>query len=267
MKTKHITETPARRLCILVGIVSFLAGIAVAISTGPRAESILDGKTTFDLGAGECRYTASPPGQWWQPEFQHSIRTVDNCQSIGFSFALARSWTVGIHYASLGSVAIDATAVTCRADDCEKNRDYAKDFYRPECLKWNEDNCAYRWTSGGNAKGALATAAYRVFDMGALGFDLRGGLYFHQLKYAAAVENFGCPDMASCRQLTVTQKTHFDVRPVLGISAKYKPGFLHGGFVAVTWDRFFGIGNRVDQFTGGFKGDTDRLMFWTGLPL
>jgi hypothetical protein len=51
--------------------------------------------------------------------------------------------------------------------------------------------------SGGNAKGALATAAYRIFDMGALGFDLRGGLFFHQLKYAAVVENIGCPDMPS----------------------------------------------------------------------
>lgn len=267
MKSKQITEAQALRLCILVGIVAFLAGIAVAISTSPRAEPILDGKTTFDLGAGECRYTKAPAGQWWQPEFQNSFRTVDNCQSLGFSFALSKSWTLGIHYAALGSVSIDATAVTCPADDCEKTRDYSKDFSRADCLKWNEDNCGYRWTSGGNAKGALATAAYRVFDMGALGFDLRGGLYFHQLKYAAAVENFGCPDAPSCRQVTITQKTHFAVRPVYGVGVKYKPGFLQGGFVAVTWDRFIGIGNRVDQFTGGFKGDTDRLMLWAGLPL
>lgn len=262
-----MSKAKTHRLCILVGIVSFLAGITVAISTSPRAESTLDGKTTFDLGAGECRYTKSPPGQWWQPEFQNSIRTVDNCQSIGFSYELSKSWTLGLHYAALGSVAIDATAVTCPMDDCDHTRDYSKDFSRAECKEWNADNCAYRWPSGGNAKGALATAAYRAFNIGALGFDLRGGLYFHQLKYAAAVESFGCPDMPSCRQLTVTQKTHFSVRPVYGLGVKYSPGWMAGGYVGVTWDRFVGIGNRVKDMTAGFKGDTDRMMIWAGLPL
>jgi hypothetical protein len=169
---------------------------------------------------------------------------------------------------SLGSVAIDADAVTCPHDDCDRTRDFTKDFDRAGCKPtFNEDNCRYRWVSGGNAKGALATAAYRIFDMGALGFDLRGGLFFHQLKYAAVVENIGCPDMPQCRQLSVTQRTHFAVRPVYGLGAKYAPEFLRGGYVGVTWDRFVGIGDRVKDMTAGFKGDTDRLMLWAGLPL
>jgi hypothetical protein len=259
--------SPNRKLLLLVAAVSFIAGVATSVATSPRAEPVLDGKTTFDLGAGECRYTRSPAGQWWQPEFQNSFRTVDNCQSLGFTFELNRSWSFGLHYAALGSVSIDAIAVTCKDDDCEHNRDKSKDFYRDECKKWSEDNCAYRWASGGNAKGALATAAYRVFDMGALGFDLRGGLYFHQLKYAAVVENIGCPDAPSCRQVQITQKTHFAVRPVYGLGAKYSPGWMQGGYIGMTWDRFVGIGDRVKEMTAGFKGDTDRLMFWAGLPL
>lgn len=254
-------------------VLTFLCGLAfgffIAISNSPKAQqSILDGKTTFDLGAGECRYTVAPPGTWRQPNFQNSVRTVDNCQSFGFSLAMSNDWTFGIHYVSLGSVAIDAIAVTCPKDDCDRTRDFSKDFYRAECQeKFVEDNCAYRWVSGGNAKGALATAAYRLFNIGALGFDLRGGLFFHQLKYSAAVENIGCPDMPACRQLTVTQKTDFAVRPVFGLGAKYAPGFLHGGFVGMTWDRFVGIGDRVKEMTAGFKGDTDRVMFWGGLPI
>lgn len=244
-------------------------GFVSAVSYSTFAQkSVLDGKTTFDLGAGECRYTAAPDGQWYQKEHQNSVRTIDNCGSIGFSFAMNPAWTFGLHYVSLGSVSIDAQAVTCPRDDCEHTRDTSKDFFRADCKPtFNEDNCAYRWASGGNAKGALATAAWRAFNMGALGFDLRGGLYFHQLKYAAVVENIGCPDDPSCRQLTVTQKAHFAVKPVLGVGVKYAPGWASGGFAAVTWDRFFGIGDRVDQMTAGFKGDTDRLMLWAGLPL
>lgn len=252
----------ARGLALIV--LGFLLGIA---GSNFAQKSMLDGKTTFDLGAGECRFTAAPDGQWYQKEHQNSVRTIDNCGSVGFTFQLNKAWSFGLHYASLGSVSIDAIAVTCPADNCEKSRDPSKDFYRANCREFNDDNCAYRWASGGNAKGALATAAWRAFDMGALGFDLRGGLYFHQLKYAAVVENIGCPDDPTCRQLTVTQKARFAVKPVLGVGAKYQPGFLKGGYVGVTWDRFFGIGDRVDQMTAGFKGDTDRLMLWAGLPL
>lgn len=250
----------------LVGL-GFIAAISIKIATSADM-SVLDGKTTLDLGAGECRYTAAPDGQWYQKEHQNSVRTIDNCQSLGFSFEPVKNWTFGLHYASLGSVSIDAQAVTCPRDDCDHTRDTSKDFNRAECKdKFNEDNCAYRWVSGGNAKGALATAAYRIFDMGALGFDLRGGLYFHQLKYSAVVENIGCPDMPACRQLQVTQRTHFDVRPVYGLGAKYSPEWMKGGFVGVTWDRFVGIGDRVKDMTAGFKGDTDRTMLWAGLPL
>jgi hypothetical protein len=257
-----LSKAPRDLALIALGLLIGIAGSNYA------QQSILDGKTTFDLGAGECRYTAAPDGQWYQKEHQNSVRTIDNCQSIGFSFKPYERWTFGIHYAALGSVSIDAQAVTCSADDCEKNRDMSKDFYRAECKdKFNEDNCAYRWASGGNAKGALATASYRAFNIGALGFDLRGGLYFHQLKYAAVVENIGCPDMPSCRQLSYDQKTHFSIRPVYGVGAKYAPEFLKGGFVGVTWDRFVGIGDRVKEMTAGFKGDTDRTMLWAGLPL
>lgn len=252
----------------LVAIVAFLAGIAVSVSNNPRAEPVLHNRTTLDLGAGECRHTAAPDGQWYQKEYLNSVRTIDNCQAIGFSFELSKRWTLGLHYASLGSVSIDAQAVTCPDDDCERTRNTGANYHRDECKPaFNGDNCAYRWTSGGNAKGAHATAAWRAFDIGALGLDLRGGLYFHQLKYAAVVENVECVDDPRCWRIAISQKKHFSVRPTLGIGAKYQPGFLRGGYAAVTWDRFFGIGNRVDQFTGGFKGDTDRLMVWVGLPL
>jgi hypothetical protein len=254
---------------ILFGTTWLLAGLLIGITGSNYAQqSILDGKTTFDLGVGESRYTRAPDQQWWQAEHQNSVRTVDNVQSIGFSFQANNDWTLGLHYASLGSMSIEAQAVTCPDDDCHGKRDTSKDFFRADCKPaMNQDNCAYRWTSGGNAKGALTTAAYRAFNMGALGFDLRGGLFFHQLKYSAVVENIECRDDPTCWRVAVTQKTHFAVRPVLGLGAKYQPAFLHGGFVAVTWDRFFGIGDRVNQMTAGFKGDTDRMMFWGGLPL
>lgn len=252
-------------LCLLGVALGYIGGMQAVSKAQEKA--LLEGKTTFDLGAGECRYTRAPNGTWRQDEFPNSFRTVDNCQSLGFSFDLNKYWTFGIHYVSLGSVALDAVAVTCPNDDCNNTRDSSKDFSRADCLKWNEDNCAYRWVSGGNAKGALATAAYRLFDMGALGFDIRGGLFFHQLKYSAVVENMGCPDAPSCRMVEVTQKTHFSVRPTYGLGAKYAPGWMHGGYVGVTWDRFVGIGDRVKEMTAGFKGDTDRLMLWAGLPL
>lgn len=252
--------------CVLFGLLLGI-GLTPRADDKPRLNIEPVRAVTLDLGLGECRYTRAPNGTWRQDEFQNSFRTVDNCGSMGFSFPLATSLTFGLHYVSLGSVALDAIAVTCPKDDCDNTRDNTKDFRRADCLKWNEDNCAYRWVSGGNAKGALASAAYRVFDMGALGFDLRGGLFFHQLKYSAVVENIGCQDMPSCRQLEVTQRTHFAVRPVFGLGAKYAPGWMHGGYVGVTWDRFVGIGDRVKEMTAGFKGDTDRLMLWAGLPL
>lgn len=238
-----------------------LLGFVAAVAISSRAQ------VTLDLGAGECRYTKAPEGQWYQSEFQTSVRTIDNCQSVGFSAKAFTSWTFGLHYATLGSVAIESQAVTCPNDDCHKTRDMSKDFYRADCKPhFNEDNCAYSWVSGGNAKGALTTAAYRAFNIGALGFDLRGGLYFHQLKYASVVENLECRDSPNCRIATIVQRTHFAVAPVLGLGLKYSPGFLHGGFAGVTWDRFFRIGDRIEM-TAGFKGPTDRMMIWAGLPL
>lgn len=239
-----------------------LLGFIAAVAISSRAQ------ITLDLGVGECRYTPAPNGQWYQDEFPNSKRTKDNCQSLGFSVQAFQSWTFGLHYASLGSVAIAAQAVTCPNDDCDHTRDFSKDFHRPDCKSnFNADNCAYEWVSGGNAKGALASAAWRAFNIGALGFDLRGGLYFHQLKYAAVVENLDCRDMPDCRRATITQRKHFAVRPVLGVGAKYSPELLRGGFVALTWDRFLGIGDRIDHMTAGFKGPTDRTMVWMGLPL
>lgn len=247
---------------LLIGTACLLAGFVLGIAGSSIAQ-----KATLDIGSGECRYTAAPDGQWYQKEYRNSVRTIDNCGSIGLSLE-NRSWTFGLHYASLGSVSIDAQAVTCPEDDCNKTRDTSKDFYRAECKPaFNGDNCAYNWASGGNAKGVLATAAWRAFGFGALGFDIRGGLYFHQLKYAAVVENVECRDNPGCWRAAITQQKDFTVRPVLGIGAKYEPNWLHGGFAAVTWDRFFGIGDHVDQMTAGFKGDTDRLMVWAGFPL
>jgi hypothetical protein len=63
-------------------------------------------------------------GTWRQDDFQNSVRTVDNCASMGFSFPLNPSWTLGLHYVSLGSVALDAIAVTCPQDDCDNTRDF-----------------------------------------------------------------------------------------------------------------------------------------------
>ena len=251
----------AKALLLLTG---FLAGVILTAAINPLADDDFD--ATFDVGAGECDYTPAPNGQWRQDEFPTTIRTHDKCHSYGFSLQ-RKDWTLGIHYATLGSVAIDSHAVTCPKDDCNNTRDFSKDFGRAECKPgFKEDNCAYDWRSGGNAKGVLGSAAYRAFNMGALGFDLRGGLYFHQLKYAAVVENIGCNDNPACWRMAVTQKSRYAIAPVLGVGVKYEPGFLRGGFVGVTWDRFFRIGEHV-EVTAGFKGPTDRMMAWVGVPL
>lgn len=220
---------------------------------------------TFDMGAGEARSTPPPDGQYYQKPFPNSVRTIDNVHSLGFSLQASSYWTLGLHYATLGQVAIDAAAVTCPHDDCDHFRDNTKDFHRAECVPFNEDNCQYRWVSSGRAKGMLGTLALRVFDMGAIGFDLRAGAFFHQLKYAAVVETLGCQDDPSCRLLNIEQKARYGLAPVLGVGVKYAPSWLYGGFVAFTWDRFFRMGEHI-EVTAGFKGPTDRTMIFVGAP-
>lgn len=222
---------------------------------------------TLDLGLGEARSTPPPDGQFYQKEFQSSVRTIDNVHSLGFSFRAADRWTLGLHYATLGQVAIDADAVTCPGDDCTKGRDSSKDFRRAACQDhFNDDNCQYRWVSSGRAKGMLGTVAFRFADMGALSFDLRGGAYFHQLKYGAVVERLGCQDEANCRLLNIEQKARWGLAPVLGVGAKYAPEWAKGGYLGFTWDRFFRMGEHI-EVTAGFKGPTDRTIIWMGLPL
>lgn len=242
------------------------AGVVTMTILTPKAHAAPSG-WTFDMGAGEARSTPPPDGQFYQKEFQNSVRTIDNVHSIGFSLRASERWTLGLHYATLGQVAIDADAVTCPRDDCANGRDNTKDFRRAECQPaFNDDNCQYRWVSSGRAKGMLGTLAYRVADMGALGFDARGGAYFHQLKYGAVIERLGCQDDPSCRLAVVEQKARYGLAPMLGLGAKYAPEWAKGGYLALTWDRFFRMGEHI-EVTAGFKGPTDRTMLFVGLPL
>lgn len=244
----------------------FFIGFALGVIACDKAHAEPSG-FTFDLGIGEARSTPAPDGQWYQKEQLNSVRTIDNVHSIGFSLRASQRFTLGLHYATLGQVSIDADAVTCPGDDCDHNRDNTKDFHRADCqAAFNPDNCQYRWVSSGRAKGMLGTVAFRLYDMGALGFDLRAGGYFHQLKYGAVVERLGCQDDPSCRLVTVEQKARYGLAPVLGLGAKYAPDWARGGYLAVTWDRFFRMGEHI-EVTAGFKGPTDRTMIWAGLPL
>lgn len=238
-----------------------MLGAAVALCWTAKAQGV---GLTLDLGAGEARNTPAPDGQFYQKEHENSVRTKDNVHSFGLSFQPEGPWTLGLHYTTLGQVAIEALAVTCPADDCGKSRDNSKDFRRAGCQPtFNEDNCQYRWVSAGRAKGVLFSAAYRFVDLGPLGLDLRGGAYLHQLKYGAVVERVGCQDDPSCRLLTIEQQSRYRLAPMLGIGAKYAPAWAHGGFAALTWDRFFRMGEHI-EVTAGFKGPTDRMMFWLG---
>ncbi len=250
-------------LCLLGVALGYIGGMTAVGHT--QTQSTLD-RVTFDVGAGDSKYKQPPDGTWVQRQFRNSERMIDNVQSVGFSWKANSDWTLGLHYAQLGSAFIDADIITCPEDDCSKRA--AVDPNRPECKEGYAPSktCAYRFRSEGSARGVLLSAAYRLFNIGALGVDARIGAFPHQVKWNAVIENMECHDYPQCWRATINQRSSYNVKPVFGIGVKYEPHFLKGGFAQLTFDRFVDIGKHIDA-TAGFNGNVDRTMLWVGLPL
>lgn len=255
-------------LCLLGVALGYTGGMAAIGHSQEKAER---SRVTLDLGVGDSNYHKPPDGVWVQYEYegkplQHSQRMQDNVKSAGFSWKANEYWTFGLHYAQLGSASINASIIACPEDDCSL-RNAALDPNRKDCKDaYDTHTCGYRFISAGSARGALLTAAYRLFNLGDLGLDVRGGAYIHQVKWNAVIENYECIDDPKCWRVTINQRSSYGVKPVYGFGLKYEPAWLKGGFAQLTWDRFTDIGKHIDV-TAGFKGDVDRTMVWVGLPL
>lgn len=110
---------------LLVALVSFAAGIAVAITTSPKAQMHLDtaaiearyeGHMRFEAAVGTCRHHLAPDSSWSYREwgnYDTRMQVAPRCAQIGISvlpFEAGRTkWGVRAAYVDHGTVTADNT--------------------------------------------------------------------------------------------------------------------------------------------------------------
>lgn len=231
-----------------------LAGLIVAVAGSNHAQSRL----SLDAGYSDCRATPAPDGQWVQLDQPHDgSRYKAGCGTAGLSFKVNDSWTLGVHYVSLGRVETHAFAVTMPGDDL-LYRNASLDSRRAECQPaFNENNCAYSWDTGSFTRGVNFSASRKLLNIGDVRIEGKGGLYVHKLSNHAVVTPIGCRD--SCAwQINIDQSAE-RVSPMWGAVARWK-------YFYASWEFYERIGEHT-PVTANIKGRTEVKTIGFSIPL
>lgn len=244
------------------GLVLLGMGIAIGITAkADKAEfaKAIDetaSKFSADAGYSDCRYTASPDGQWYQKDQEHSSRYKAGCGTFGLGFKATEDFTLGVHYVQLGRTNVEALAVAFPGDNrALMTADIIPT--RPACSPSFSAGCLYQWHTGSFTRGLNLSASYKLFDLGPVRFEGKGGLYFHKLSSTAVVEPLGCRD--NCPWRVTVDQSAMSVGPMWGAVVRWK-------YFYASWESFERIGAHT-QVTANVKGPVEVKTIGVSIPL
>ncbi len=212
-----------RAVCTLVGVLAFSAGILVSASIASRSEDQKDiqGKKfslTLDLGYSDNRFTRSPPDTWWQPDQNHEGHVKAGGGTVGLSWDVTDSLTLGAHYVQLGRTEVNALAIAFPGDDRAKQGSI--DPMRAPCSDSFKDGCLYHWHTTAFSRGINLSASYKLFEIAGVRLDGKVGLYANRLTAHAVVEPVGCND--SCGWRVQVDQSVDRITPMWGAAVRWK---------------------------------------------
>lgn len=238
--------------------VGYVGGIATLAALAQQKMPIEPKRTsaTADLGYSDCRFTASPDGQWYQKDQEHSSRYKAGCGTAGVSFYLNPAWSVGIHYVQLGRTNVEALAVAFPGDD-RAQLVAGTNTTRAACNPSFGSGCLYQWHTGSFTRGVNFSTSFRMFEVEGVRFDAKVGAYFHKLSSTAVVEPLGCRDNCPWR-ITVDQSAQ-SVSPMWGAVVSWK-------WLYASWESYERIGAHT-PVTANVKGSVEVKTIGVRIPL
>lgn len=235
----------------LIGTLCFLAGLISAIGIN----SLADNGVRLDAAMGQCRYSPSPDGMWWQRDEPHSNRyKTNNCFQPGIHFQLNPVYGINIRYVDLGTAKLNALAWVCDNDDCTTlDKSQAN---RQDCKEGFAKNCLARWTSQGGVKGVSLSADAQVMRVGQVGLEAEAGVLVYQAKWHAQVTDSACNGDGCPWSLHVTQRSSTYASPLTALYLRWhisKDASVYAG-TQIYW--------RTAQHTDISPGINGRAQTW-----
>jgi hypothetical protein len=230
-----------------------------ALLLGIFATSAIAGQDGIRLqaGFGDCRFTGSPPGQWWQPDHDHSNDFKDHCGEARVSVPVAYGFRAYAGMVTLGRAHTRAIAQTYPADN-KALADLTLDPNRAECAEQFRNNCNYYWTGdGGPTPGFALGFSRELFRFGRLSVEPEVGVFIHQLKWNNQVYPLGCPDTECGWRITINQKSGYQFAPVIGVTATFE--IMRKLDLYVAFREYLRIGEHVNV-TAGVKGPVEQWL-------
>ncbi len=228
-------------------VLSILASSASAKDDGIRLQGAV----------GDCRFTGSPDGQWWQRDHEHSNDFKEHCGEIGISVPVAYGFRAHARFVTLGRAHTRAFAQTY-PDDNKSRADLTLDPRRAECQPQFTSNCEYYWTGdGGPTPGFVLGFSHDLFSVGVVRFEGEAGAFIHQLKWNNQVYPLGCAENDCPWRIAINQKSGYQVAPMVGLTSYI--GIARGIDLYVAFREYLRIGEHVNV-TAGIKGPVEQWL-------
>lgn len=230
-----------------------------ALLLGIFVSSALAGQDGIRLQAavGDCRLTGSPPGQWWQPDHEHSNDFKDHCGEIAISAPVAYGFRAHAKFVTLGRAHTRALAQTF-PEDSRALADLTLDPNRRECADRFSNNCIYQWTGdGGPTPGVVLGFSRELFRLGRLSVEPELGVFIHKIKWNNQVYPLGCPESECAWRIEVNQRSGYQFAPVVGVTATFE--IVPKLDLYVAFREYFRIGEHVNV-TAGIKGPVEQWL-------
>ncbi len=238
-------------------VLATLIFLSTSVFADWKPDFSLEDKSRFrvDLAMGQCRYSPSPNGMWWQRDEPHSNRyKTNNCFQPGLHFQITQTYGVNLRYVDLGTASLNALAWVCDNDDCSTLDKSKAD--RNECKEGFNKNCLARWASHGGVKGVSASIDAEVLRMGKLGIEAELGVLIYRAQWHASVTNFDCQGGDCPWQIQVGQRSGTYVSPLTSLYLRYhltKELSVYGG-TQIYW--------RTAQHTNISPGINGKAQTW-----
>lgn len=228
-------------------LLSITAASAIAGQDGIRLQA----------AGGDCRLTSSPPGQWWQPDHDHSNDFKDHCGEVRITAPVAYGFRAYAGIVTLGRAHTRAFAQTY-PDDNKALANLSADPRRQECADKFSNDCLYYWTGdGGPTPGLVLGFSRQLFKAGRLSVEPELGVFIHQMKWNNQVYPLGCPESECAWRITINQRSGYQFAPVVGVTALFEVAPKLDLYVA--FREYLRIGEHV-EVTAGIKGPVEQWL-------
>lgn len=165
------------------------AVIGNAIVSGAHEERKDNKVISLQVGTGQCRYSPSPDGMWWNRDQEHSNRYKTNgCLQLGVHAAVNPQLGFQVDWVNLGWARTNSQAVACANDDCPPKADPK----RAECNKELTGDCLYNFRGAGSIKGLKFGVTYAPVIWGNWRPELEAGVLAYKARWSIRVTPLDC---------------------------------------------------------------------------